>query len=93
MSPVGSVFGLKAKANERTKKGLASLGLDNAIRLRWALRDIKGKRLLQFVYGLSLTEASANRCRTVTHPPQTARSASDADDGVGAVIYGFEMSV
>ena len=28
-----------------TKKGLASLGLDNAIRLRWVLRDIKGKRL------------------------------------------------
>ena len=27
------------------KKGLASLGLDNAIFLRWALRDIKGKRL------------------------------------------------
>ncbi len=27
------------------KNGLASLGLDNAIRLRWALRDIKGKRL------------------------------------------------
>jgi hypothetical protein len=27
------------------KKGLASLGLDNAIRLRWALRDIKAKRL------------------------------------------------
>jgi len=27
------------------KKGLVSLGLDNAIRLRWALRDIKGKRL------------------------------------------------
>ena len=27
------------------KTGLASLGLDNAIRLRWALRDIKGKRL------------------------------------------------
>lgn len=27
------------------KKGLASLGLDNAIRLHWALRDIKGKRL------------------------------------------------
>jgi hypothetical protein len=27
------------------KKGLASLGLDNAIRLRWALRDIRGKRL------------------------------------------------
>jgi hypothetical protein len=26
-------------------KGLASLGLDNAIRLRWALRDIRGKRL------------------------------------------------
>jgi len=25
--------------------GLATLGLDNAIRLRWALRDIKGKRL------------------------------------------------
>ena len=28
-----------------TKKGLASLGLDEAIRLRWALRDIKAKRL------------------------------------------------
>jgi hypothetical protein len=27
------------------KKGLASLGLDYAVRLRWALRDIKGKRL------------------------------------------------
>jgi hypothetical protein len=27
------------------KKGLASLGLDNAIRLRCSLRDIKGKRL------------------------------------------------
>jgi hypothetical protein len=27
------------------KEGLASLGLDNSIRLRWALRDIKGKRL------------------------------------------------
>jgi hypothetical protein len=27
------------------KEDLASLGLDNAIRLRWALRDIKGKRL------------------------------------------------
>ena len=27
------------------KKSLASLGLDNAIRLRWALREIKGKRL------------------------------------------------
>ena len=27
------------------KTGLASLGLDEAIRLRWALRDIKAKRL------------------------------------------------
>jgi hypothetical protein len=27
------------------KTGLASLGLDDAIRLRWALRDIRGKRL------------------------------------------------
>jgi hypothetical protein len=26
-------------------KGLARLGLDNAIRLHWALRDIRGKRL------------------------------------------------
>ena len=26
-------------------RDLASLGLDNAIRLRWALRDIRGKRL------------------------------------------------
>jgi hypothetical protein len=29
----------------KPKEGLASLGLDNAIRLRWALRDITGKRL------------------------------------------------
>jgi hypothetical protein len=29
---------------DRTK-GLASLGLDSAIRLRWVLRDIKGNRL------------------------------------------------
>jgi hypothetical protein len=27
------------------KKGLAALGLDNAIRLRWALRDIHARRL------------------------------------------------
>jgi hypothetical protein len=27
------------------KKGLATLGLDNAIRLRWAVRDIHAKRL------------------------------------------------
>ena len=27
------------------KEGLKSLGLDNAIRLRWVLRDIKAKRL------------------------------------------------
>jgi hypothetical protein len=27
------------------KKNLASLGLDNAIRLRWVLRDIIGKRM------------------------------------------------
>jgi hypothetical protein len=26
------------------KKGLAALGLDNAIRLRWALRDVHAKR-------------------------------------------------
>jgi hypothetical protein len=29
----------------KPKEGLARLGLDNAIRLRWALRDINGKRL------------------------------------------------
>jgi hypothetical protein len=29
----------------KPKKGLAALGLDNAIRLRWALRDIHAKRL------------------------------------------------
>jgi hypothetical protein len=29
---------------DRTR-GLASLGLDNAISLRWVLRDIKGNRL------------------------------------------------
>ena len=27
------------------KQGLASLGLDDAIRLRWALRDIRANRL------------------------------------------------
>jgi hypothetical protein len=27
------------------RKALANLGLDNAIRVRWALRDIKGNRL------------------------------------------------
>jgi hypothetical protein len=40
------------------KKGLASLGLDNAIRLRWALRDIKGKRL-------KLTPVAPNDIRTL----------------------------
>jgi hypothetical protein len=29
---------------DRTK-GIASLGLDNAIRLRWVLRDIRGNRI------------------------------------------------
>jgi hypothetical protein len=40
------------------KKGLASLGLDNAIRLRWALRDIKGNRL-------KLTPVDPNDMRTL----------------------------
>jgi hypothetical protein len=40
------------------KKGLAGLGLDNAIRLRWALRDIKGKRLM-------LTPVDPNDLRTL----------------------------
>ena len=40
------------------KKGLASLGLDNAIRLRWALRDINGKRL-------KLTPVDPNDMRTL----------------------------
>ena len=40
------------------KKGLASLGLDNAIRLRWALRDIRGKRL-------KLTPVDPNDLRTL----------------------------
>jgi hypothetical protein len=40
------------------KKGLANLGLDNAIRLRWALRDIKGKRL-------KLTPVDPNDIRTL----------------------------
>ena len=40
-------MGNPAEGEEMTeaKKGLASLGLDAAIRLRWALRDIKAKRL------------------------------------------------
>jgi hypothetical protein len=59
LSPRGSGwFELKAKANERTEKSLASLGLDNAIRLRWALRDIKGKRL-------KLTPVDPNDMRTL----------------------------
>jgi len=29
----------------QSKSGLTTLGLDNAIRLRWALRDIHAKRL------------------------------------------------
>ena len=40
------------------KTGLASLGLDNAIRLRWALRDIRGKRL-------KLTPVVPNDLRTL----------------------------
>jgi hypothetical protein len=40
------------------KKGLASLGLDNAIRLRWAPRDIKGTRL-------KLTPVDPNDMRTL----------------------------
>jgi len=41
-----------------SKTGLASLGLDNAIRLRWALRDIRGKRL-------KLTPVDPNDLRTL----------------------------
>jgi hypothetical protein len=44
--------------NGRTK-GLAQLGLDNAIRLRWVLRDIKGHRL-------KLSPPSAADLRTLT---------------------------
>ena len=40
------------------KTGLASLGLDNAIRLRWALRDIRGKRQ-------KLSPVGANDLRTL----------------------------
>ncbi|TMK52312.1 MAG: hypothetical protein E6G70_01780 [Alphaproteobacteria bacterium] len=40
------------------KDGLKSLGLDNAIRLRWALRDIRGKRL-------KLSPVDANDLRTL----------------------------
>jgi hypothetical protein len=40
------------------KRDLASLGLDNAIRLRWALRDIRGKRL-------KLTPVDPNDLRTL----------------------------
>jgi hypothetical protein len=40
------------------KKGLAALGLDNAIRLRWALRDIHAKRL-------QLSPVSADDLRTL----------------------------
>ena len=40
------------------KQGLASLGLDNAIRLRWALRDIRANRL-------KLTPVDPNDLRTL----------------------------
>ena len=36
---------LKGEKVSEPKTGLANLGLDNAIRLRWVLRDIIGKRL------------------------------------------------
>ena len=39
------------------EKGLATLGLDKAIRLRWALGDIRGKRL-------KLTPIDPNDLRT-----------------------------
>jgi hypothetical protein len=42
----------------KPKEGLASLGLDNAIRMRWALRDIKAKRL-------KLTPVNPNDLRTL----------------------------
>jgi hypothetical protein len=42
----------------KSKEGLASLGLDNGIRLRWALRDIKGNRL-------KLSPVSPNDLRTL----------------------------
>jgi hypothetical protein len=35
----------ESEAVSEPKTGLASLGLDDAIRLRWVLRDIIGKRL------------------------------------------------
>jgi hypothetical protein len=40
------------------KNGLASLELDNTIRLLWALRDIKGERL-------KLTPVDPNDLRTL----------------------------
>jgi hypothetical protein len=40
------------------ERGLATLGLDKAIRLRWALRDIRGKRL-------KLTPIDPNDLRTL----------------------------
>ena len=44
---VDSIAEEQAEGEEMSepKTGLASLGLDNAIRLRWVLRDIVGKRL------------------------------------------------
>ena len=40
------------------ERGLATLGLDKAIRLRWALRDFRGKRL-------KLTPVDPNDLRTL----------------------------
>jgi hypothetical protein len=42
---VSSGSGAEGEEMIEPKKDLASLGLDEAIRLRWALRDIKANRL------------------------------------------------
>jgi hypothetical protein len=39
---------LKGEEMSKPKEGLARLGLDNAIRLRWALRDINSQRIRQW---------------------------------------------
>ena len=57
MTRVRTRAGGEGKMSERGN-GLATLGLDNAIRLRWALRDIKGKRL-------KLTPVDPNDLRTL----------------------------
>ena len=63
------------------KDGLKSLGLDNAIRLRWALRDIRGKRL-------KLSPVDANDLRTLIDMGYVETKHSHPGTGVMLMVRG-----